>query len=204
MWFGGASWLEVAGCYYRHANCCEALLGDLGALHLEFRRDPDNPHDPNAVKILINGIHVGFVAREEQEIVRAAMEAGGVPVIRRVYVDRRGLPDIHYAFAVPETPKKPKRPKAIKVSCPHCGQHYELGTPRTDKAATCTVCGGQFTVAAWVAPEPPPPRPVEFPPISVPPAYFKGGSPGWLVPLVVIVCVVAAFVLYRVFAGGLK
>ena len=167
-WCRGASYLDVAGCYYRITNCWRALMRDFGEISLTFQTDPKNSHDRNAIKILADGIHIGFVAREDQEIVKAAIAEGGTPLIRKIYFDRRGCPDIHYGFYIPAPPKTMKRPKTIKFSCPNCEQHYEVSTPRTDKMATCTVCGEQFTIPAWTPPPPEPPSPVIIPRVSVP------------------------------------
>lgn len=49
----------------------------------------------------------------------------------------------------------------MKISCPHCGQHYELDVPDKDFITSCVKCGKKFTVAApkskpASAPEQPP------------------------------------------------
>nr|DAL71759.1 MAG TPA: hypothetical protein [Caudoviricetes sp.] len=36
----------------------------------------------------------------------------------------------------------------MKISCPHCGQHYELDTPEKDFCVSCTNCGKKFKVVA--------------------------------------------------------
>ena len=36
----------------------------------------------------------------------------------------------------------------MKISCPHCGQHYELDTPEEDFCVSCSKCGKEFKVAA--------------------------------------------------------
>lgn len=35
----------------------------LDGVDLELRCEPDNPHDPRAVKVLAQGIHVGYLSK---------------------------------------------------------------------------------------------------------------------------------------------
>lgn len=42
----------------------------------EFEREPDNPHDSNAVRVLISGEHVGYLARVNNNSVANAMDNG--------------------------------------------------------------------------------------------------------------------------------
>lgn len=55
-------------------------------LHCRLEREPDNPHDENAVKVIVTekpwsqkheGIHIGYVARATASVIAAAMDAGG-------------------------------------------------------------------------------------------------------------------------------
>ena len=45
---------------------------------------------------------------------------------------------------------------SFKTSCPHCGQHYELGEEYVGQEVVCEKCGKNFTVSK---PEPPKPAP---------------------------------------------
>ena len=40
----------------------------------------------------------------------------------------------------------------IKIACPHCGQHYEVGPDVVGKKAVCERCGKDFTAAPMIAP----------------------------------------------------
>ena len=43
---------------------------------LELRRDPANPHDPNAIEVLAGGRQLGFVPREVAAGIAADLDAG--------------------------------------------------------------------------------------------------------------------------------
>ena len=65
----------VAGAGRHHA---EALASDAAApgRPLELRRDPANPHDPNAIAVLAGGVQVGWVPRAIAEALAPALDAG--------------------------------------------------------------------------------------------------------------------------------
>ena len=192
-WVSGASWLEVAGMPYRLQNGYNALTRDLGTIRLSFTPEPTNRHDPGAIQVLADGVHIGYVARDEQPVVRAALaDPLAVPMIRKVYIDQRGTPYIHYAFCAPKPPPKPKRPKSIKIACPGCGQHYELKPPREKSVAECEKCGAPFTVSPW---EPPPPelRPVQFASVSVPPPIRRRSASAGCLSVVLVAMLFFAF-----------
>jgi len=56
----------------------EALAADDAApgRPLELRRDPANPHDPNAIEVLAGGRQLGFVPREVAAGIAADLDAG--------------------------------------------------------------------------------------------------------------------------------
>jgi hypothetical protein len=67
----------VAGAGAHHA---EALASDAAApgKPLELRRDPDNPHDPNAIAVhpADGGEQVGWVPRELAAVLAPELDAG--------------------------------------------------------------------------------------------------------------------------------
>jgi HIRAN domain len=65
----------VAGAARHHAR---ALAGAAAApgRPLELRRDPDNPHDPNAIAVLAGGEQVGWVPREVAASLAPELDAG--------------------------------------------------------------------------------------------------------------------------------
>jgi hypothetical protein len=65
----------VAGAAQHHA---EALASDAAApgARLELRRDPDNPHDANAIAVLAGGAQVGWVPREVAAELAGDLDAG--------------------------------------------------------------------------------------------------------------------------------
>jgi hypothetical protein len=50
---------------------------------LTLKRDPANPHDPNAIQVLWQGHMLGFVPRRENKTVARAMDRGE-PLVARV------------------------------------------------------------------------------------------------------------------------
>ena len=44
--------------------------------NVTLQREDENPHDPNAVKILVGGRHVAYVSRDDCPQVRAAISRG--------------------------------------------------------------------------------------------------------------------------------
>jgi len=94
----------------------------------------------------------------------------------------------------------PIAPKEVAFSCPRCGAPLPL--PAGDGFVTCEYCGVRTAVSSLVPPQHPPTLPEEtFPPLEQPPQStgddFRGGSPSYIVrvviAVVVIVIVIAAF-----------
>lgn len=71
----------LAGFQY-HAG--EALWGQMKAGDaLDLAREPDNPHDPNAVRVEWRGVKLGYLPRRENRAVAAEMDRG-TPVSARI------------------------------------------------------------------------------------------------------------------------
>ena len=72
--------LRVAGVAGAGAHHADALLSDVVAPggSLELRRDPDNPHDPNAIQVHPSdgGAQVGWVPRELAAELAPGLDAG--------------------------------------------------------------------------------------------------------------------------------
>jgi hypothetical protein len=66
---------SVAGAARHHADVLESGAAALGK-HLILRRDPDNPHDPNAIEVLAGGRQIGWVPRELAAELAPEMDAG--------------------------------------------------------------------------------------------------------------------------------
>jgi hypothetical protein len=58
---------RVAGISHRQSEAASARVGDPVVLAPE----PDNPFDPNAIRVLVQGSHVGYVPREKTALLRA-------------------------------------------------------------------------------------------------------------------------------------
>ena len=67
--------IGVAGAARHHANTLGAEAAVPGA-PLTLRRDPDNPHDPNAIAVDAGGVQVGWVPRELAAELAAELDAG--------------------------------------------------------------------------------------------------------------------------------
>ena len=73
-----AAGLRVAGVAGAARHHAEALASDAAApgRPLELRRDPANPHDPNAIAVHAGGVQVGWVPRAIAEALAPALHAG--------------------------------------------------------------------------------------------------------------------------------
>ena len=56
-------------------------------LEATLQPEPDNKHDPNAIMVLVRGIHVGYIRRTDCPAIKAMLDAGR---IRRVQASIRG------------------------------------------------------------------------------------------------------------------
>jgi hypothetical protein len=65
----------LAGAQFRPAEAKEALrtagIGDVVSLE----PDPENEYDPQAVKVIFNGHHIGFIPKQSNPPVFAALQA---------------------------------------------------------------------------------------------------------------------------------
>jgi hypothetical protein len=65
----------VAGAARHHAGALASDAAEPGR-PLELRRDPANPHDPNAIAVLAGGEQAGWVPRELAAEIAPALDAG--------------------------------------------------------------------------------------------------------------------------------
>ena len=65
----------VAGAARFHGEALASHAAEPGR-PLELRRDPDNPHDPNAIAVHAGGAQVGWVPRAVAEEIAPAIDAG--------------------------------------------------------------------------------------------------------------------------------
>ena len=73
-----AAGLRIAGVAGAARHHGDALASDAAGpgRPLELRRDPGNPHDPNAIAVHAGGEQVGFVPRVVAEEIAPAIDAG--------------------------------------------------------------------------------------------------------------------------------
>jgi len=66
----------LRGLRFRPEAAREAVLSLSAGDLVDVACEPTNPHDANAIQIQVNGIHVGYVAREVACNVAPLMQAG--------------------------------------------------------------------------------------------------------------------------------
>ena len=68
---------RLAGVTYDDAQANIKKFGckDIGSFALV--REPDNPHDPNAIRVEIGGLYLGYVQRNIAEDLAPQMDGGG-------------------------------------------------------------------------------------------------------------------------------
>jgi len=59
--------MQVVGLYYRPQIVQEAAQNLKGGERFLLVREPTNPHDPNAIKVMLDGIHLGYVPATETQ-----------------------------------------------------------------------------------------------------------------------------------------
>lgn len=81
--------LRIAGFSHRQAELSQLSLFDTHQAQLI--RDPQNPFDANAIKVLVDDLHIGFVPAKQAAIMAPRMdEAGKDSVSVHVTVKRQG------------------------------------------------------------------------------------------------------------------
>lgn len=77
---------RAVGMFFREKEGIPAFLWaeeiPIGA-SVDFEREPENPHDPNAIKVLHNGLHVAFIERGQAAFISAYLD-DGVPYFAEV------------------------------------------------------------------------------------------------------------------------
>jgi hypothetical protein len=73
-----AAGLRIAGVAGAARHHAEALASDAAepGRPLELRRDPENPHDPNAIAVYAGGLQAGWVPRDLAAEIAPAIDAG--------------------------------------------------------------------------------------------------------------------------------
>jgi len=68
-----------------------------GDTNFQFEREPDNEYDSNAIRVLIEGEHVGYLARVNNNSVARAMDEGAA--ISATVIDFEGRkPVLHLVW----------------------------------------------------------------------------------------------------------
>jgi hypothetical protein len=78
---------HVAGTAYRDIGGVDPQLES--GEELALRREPDNPHDPRAIRVhRADGSHLGYLPRDRNEVIASLMDAGKLVVARVVDAKR--------------------------------------------------------------------------------------------------------------------
>ena len=95
---------NLAGITHRKGDAISFVQG----VHhtLEFERDPSNPHDPSAIKIIGNSsagrFHIGFIPAEDaEEIVGHSLFNYIKPRLNHLYLSDSGYIEIEYDVLLP-------------------------------------------------------------------------------------------------------
>lgn len=68
--------VEVVGTSYRGADAC-ALVNALEVpCSFRLEREPENPYDPNAIKVFYEDTHIGYVERGQAVWIAPDLDAG--------------------------------------------------------------------------------------------------------------------------------
>lgn len=103
VWLGGRE--DVCGTAYRQKEFRKAISSN-GEIHFILEREPQNPHDPNAVRVLIQrgreNFHIGYLPREMAEEVTTLAITGSdfdwfKVLPREIYEDQNIL---HLSFSL--------------------------------------------------------------------------------------------------------
>jgi hypothetical protein len=75
----GDGWMAVVGESF-HLEALDRVTGGGVGEHertAQLVREPDNVHDCNAIKVVVEGEHVGYLSRENAERFRGGLDAAG-------------------------------------------------------------------------------------------------------------------------------
>lgn len=75
---------------------------------LTLVREPDNPHDPLAVRIEWRGVKLGYVPRRENREIAARLDRGGALLCRVAWINRWARPWERVAFVITEPDASPE------------------------------------------------------------------------------------------------
>lgn len=101
--------LEVAGIQHRKASATRFVQGK--GQRIEFEREPDNPHDSNAIRILgfwkswfsEKSDHIGYMPRDVAQVIADLDVFDTIhPRLARTYLSRNGHVQVFFQFTGPK------------------------------------------------------------------------------------------------------
>lgn len=84
------AYINLVGTHFRDSEA-KRLVNALvvGDDNFTFEREPDNEYDPNAIKVLVDDVHVGYLARANNHSLAEDMDNGAEPTARLIDHDGR-------------------------------------------------------------------------------------------------------------------
>lgn len=162
--------LDVAGVKYRIQDLRKAL--EMRNPVMILRQEPENEYDENAVKILLGGYHIGYVDRDTAQQIADDIECGDLDFsdlvampVSLIIDDENEYYNVEYSLILPKhydiprlrrdyfklningqpnkTTVPQKQDSMIKITCPSCGQEYDVSETYIGQKVECG-CGTKF------------------------------------------------------------
>lgn len=162
--------LDVAGVKYRIQDLRKAL--EMRNPVMILRQEPENEYDENAVKILLGGYHIGYVDRDTAQQIADDIECGDLDFsdlvampVSLIIDDENEYYNVEYSLILPKhydiprlrrdyfklningqpnkTTVPQKQDSMIKITCPSCGQEYDVSETYIGQKVECA-CGTKF------------------------------------------------------------
>lgn len=68
--------VQLVGASFRPAEARDIVRTLEIGEEVGLERDPNNPHDANAVLVIADNMHIGFVARDDAAVIAPLLDAG--------------------------------------------------------------------------------------------------------------------------------
>lgn len=78
---------HIAGIPHRLGNRVDISAIFSEGQSLQFSREPNNPHDPNAIRLFIASKFIGYIAKKDNKLIARHLDSGGFAVVQVCAVD---------------------------------------------------------------------------------------------------------------------